>query len=435
MALADTLPARPIWLGRNIPVIAETALIVFLLILYTNALLGPLLTDPTDPEGPVILRLMWLPIYAVTLIFAAWRLQDVVAIVWRMPFIVMLMVLIALSVFWSIDTGLTMRRTIAIGMTTLFGIYLAARYDWQNLLAILAIAWLILGVGSFLVSVAVPSFGQETYIEHYGAWKGLWFTKNAMGGHMARASFLFAFLAITQPQWRKAWIMGALITVVLVIFSTSKTSLLGMLIGFAVLFAASVMRRGPVKALALVWFMVTFVTCLTAFVVFQPDLAFALIGRDASLTGRTDIWEALAIVIQERLWLGHGYGAFWGTGSLPAEFVREYTEWDVPTAHNGWLETWLSLGLVGVVVFLVSFVGTIARAISAALSGWFGFFVLGFVLQFFLFSISESEILQQNSISWVSYVAVAAALVQQSRLKRGKASPARRQRDFILVNQ
>jgi len=75
------------------------------------------------------------------------------------------------------------------------------------------------------------------------------------------------------------------------------------------------------------------------------------------------------------------------------------------------------------------------RATATSFTSWNGIYAIGFILQFFLFSMSESNILQQNAITWVAYIAVSASLVQQ-RLGREpiRLLGPRRSRDFILTN-
>lgn len=430
------LPERStsIRLATSIPVMAETALMVVILLLFSEALLGPLLTDQTKPDDSPLLRLMWLPIYGIIITLAAIRFLPLANLTMRLPLLVGLILIIAASSTWSIEQSLTLRRTLAVAMTTAFGLHLASRYNWRELLALLGGGWLILCVGNFIVSLAVPSLGVESVL-HVGAWKGMWFEKNTLGGHMSRATLLFGFLVITQPEHRRVWLIGLAMSVSLVLLSTSKTSLLGMLLGFLVLGLGWVMRRGPVSSLAMLWGVVTFGGLLVIIVITDPGFFFILLGRDPSLTGRTDIWEVLMDVIRERPVTGYGYGAFWNDGSDPATYVREITQWEVPTAHNGWLETWLGIGIGGLGLFVISFLVMIFRAVGTAFTSWNGFYALGFLLQFLLFSLSESIILQQNSITWVTYVAVTASLVQQ---KLGheplRLSGPRRNRDFILAN-
>jgi len=422
-------------LSISIPVMLETAAIVFLLLLFSEALLGPLLTDETKPDDSAVLRLMWLPIYGVILCFGVTRVLPLTYLAIRMPILLLLMIIIIASTSWSIDQEQTFRRAIAICMTTAFGLYLAVRYDWQELLALFGLAWLVLCIGTFIVSLSAPWLGVESE-EHVGAWKGLWFQKNTLGGHMARASFLFGFLAITQPSYRKLWGFGLAMSIILVLLSTSKTSLLGMLLGFLVLVLGWFMRRGPISGLAMFWSVVTFGSAFVFILVTDPGLLLGLIGRDATLTGRTDIWVTLLEVINQRSDTGYGYGAFWGENSDPANFVRDITQWDVPTAHNGWLEIWLGIGMWGLGLYVISFALMTIRAIATAVSSWNGFYALGFILQFFLFSLSESNILQQNAIIWVAYVAVTASLVQQNlRHSPIQLFGPRRNRDFILANE
>lgn len=419
-------------LAKSIPVLIETLIIAILILLFSEALLGPLLTVETRPDDSPILRLIWLPAYFIIFLFGIYRILRLANLAMRMPVLVLLIAFVAASTLWSIDDNLTLRRAIALGMTTVFGLYLAVRYNWRELLALFGFVWLILCVGSFVVSLAVPSLGVDS-VEHPGAWKGLWFQKNALGGHMARASFLFGFLAITQIEFRKFWLAGLGMSIMLVLLSTSATSLLGMLLGFMVLGIGWFMRIGPVFSLTAFWGMVTFGSAFGYILITDPGLILGLIGRDATLTGRTDIWEVLLQLIRERSERGYGYGAFWSEGSAPALYVREITQWNVPTAHNGWLEVWLGIGFWGLSIYTVSFILMSARAVATAFSSWNGFYALGFILQFLLFSLSESIILQQNAITWLSYVAVSAALVQQN-LDRDPINllGLRRNRDFIL---
>ncbi len=423
--IADDRETVRLW--DTIPRMAETGLMLILLFLFAEALLGPLLASEQEPDGSPILRIMWLPVYVLVLALAVMRTRTLILVSVRMPLLIMLLGVTAASVLWSIDTAVTFRRAIAVIVTTGLGLHLANRYNWQEMLTMFGLIWLILAGLSYVISLGMPAIGLEQDGDHIGAWRGLWFQKNALGGHMSRATLLFAFLMITAPDLRRLWIFGLILTIGLVFLSTSKTSLVGMLLGFGILGTGFLMRRGARLALVLLWLAVLFTGILSAIVVFQPELLVSVLGRDLTLTGRTDIWVALGYVIVDRPWLGHGYGAFWTIGSAPADFVKDLVQWDVPTAHNGWMETWLSVGLVGMGLFALAYLATVARAFIAALSSWNGIFALGFLAQFFLFNLSESMILQQNSIVWLTYIAISAKLVGQSVLDR-KQRPLRQAR-------
>ena len=85
----------------------------------------------------------------------------------------------------------------------------------------------------------------------------------------------------------------------------------------------------------------------------------SLVGRDATLTGRTDIWAGLVPLAERNPILGCGFGGIWTSRTEAEAMVNE--------AHNGYLEVLLQLGLVGLVItsmFLLSFGRSAARALT-----------------------------------------------------------------------
>jgi O-antigen ligase len=142
-----------------------------------------------------------------------------------------------------------------------------------------------------------------------------------------------------------------------------------------------------------------------------PEEMFGLIGKDPSFTGRTDIWELLITSIREKFWFGHGYGIYWMDPLGPSYYVRAKLEWGVPTAHNGWIESWLSAGLVIIVLFGFQYLLTLLFAINRLKKGGVEtYWAILSTLMFLFFSMSESTILAQNDISWLLFVATAAKL-------------------------
>lgn len=405
---ADAQPAeRPV--GR-----AEFLLLIGLLLIFSEGILPRLVSGDETSDGSPLLRYLWLPVYAVTFAGIVWKIREVAQTCVRLPFMMGLLTVCAVSFVWSIDPGLTQRRSLAIVMTTAAGLYVGSRYSWRTLLRALAITWFIVAATSFLTALAVPAFGRDFDV-HGGAWKGLFYEKNQLGGHMARAALFGAFLWIMDRPYRLSWAGLTGLSTLLVLLTTSKTALLGLLIGLGILCAAAIMKRGMVFGLITAWIGVVISALGAGILVFAPELVVSVLGRDLTLTGRTDIWIALMDFISERPLLGYGYGAFWDEGSNPGNWVREMLEWDAPTAHNGWIEVTLALGLIGLALLALDFLMTIWRAICASINTWTGVFALAFCAQFFLFSLSESASLQQNSIVWLIYVALAAKLARRPR--------------------
>ena len=377
---------------------------------FLPRLLAPPSTGiPGDVPESTLLRFLWLPFYALIGLGLILVARESWRAVMRSPWLVLLAVLAIVSATWSIDPELSFRRGIAVLATTLMGVYVAARFDWMTALRLLAVVWLALMLTSFIAGIVAPGFAVMSEI-HPDAWMGGWGEKNALGGHAARASFLFAFLAWRDSNHRRAWMIGLIVALALVVLSRSATSLLGALLGLGVIGAAWWMLKGRRHALALVWAGVAGLGLLVLIYATAPGILLGLIGKDETLTGRTDIWIELAAAIEQKPALGYGYLAFWGLDSEPRYWLEKAVAWNAPSGHNGWLDLAVSLGFIGVALFAIEVAATTWRAARLALRSPAGVFALGFLAQFMLFTMSESIILAQNSILWATFAFVSAKL-------------------------
>lgn len=381
---------------------------------FLPRLLSPQAADVTGqvPES-TLLRFLWLPFYALIGVGLIAAGQATWRVMFRSPWLVLLALLAIVSALWSIDPELSFRRGIAVFATTLMGVYLAARYDWISALRLLAIVWFMLMAASFVSGIVAPSFGIMREV-HPGAWSGGWTEKNALGGHAARAAFLFAFLAWRDDPHRRAWATGLVISLLLVVLSKSATALLGAALGIGVLIAAWWMLKGRRWSLALVWGGATVMVVAVMIYIAAPGILLGVIGKDATLTGRTDIWVELVAAIEKKPALGYGYLAFWGLDSEPRYWLQRAVDWDAPSGHNGWLDLAISLGITGVIIYAIDVAVSSWRAAKLSMASPAGVFAIGFLAQFMLFAMSESIILAQNSILWATYVFVAAKLAMEA---------------------
>jgi len=79
-------------------------------------------------------------------------------------------------------------------------------------------------------------------------------------------------------------------------------------------------------------------------------LSLAALGRDPTLTGRTDLWKELVEMVPNPI-LGVGYQSFW-LGSRLAKLWGVHW-WQPTEAHNGYLEVYLELGLLGLLLLFM----------------------------------------------------------------------------------
>ena len=387
-------------------------LIFFLLIFqFSTALIALFLTDFNNPEyQSPLARMLWYPGYLGVLLLTIRALPQVVRIAAFNPILILCVLICGVSVFWSIDPGITMRRAIAVLVTTLFGLVLAARYDWNGMVQRLASVFAATALLSLLIALLLPEYGVHSEI-HHGSWRGAWIEKNYMGGFMAKGVIVTLSAFAMRPDRFWLWLPFCALCFFLVLMSTSKTALLISLIGIGGFIFLRLYRRYTFVRPILVLALLGVIGTIIGMVVFAPDFTFALIGKERTLTGRTDIWAGLIESVKLKPWLGNGYGVYWLDPLGPSYYVRLQLQWGIPSAHNGWIETWLSTGALGVGLFAILFIMTIILALDRLRKGGTEtYWVILSTIMFLGFSMSESTILQQNDLSWVMFVATSAKL-------------------------
>ncbi len=398
------------------PRILEMLLAAVLVVMMSDAVIGPVF-DPLQlgGESSPFLRLMWLPAYGAMLLLAIARTPQLLRF-WLPAAGFGLLVLLAFaSMQWSIDPSITQRRALAVAFTTLFGLYLASAFKGRGLAELLAGTFLVLALASLAVCVALPSFGVHSDI-NAGAWKGVWYEKNQMGAMMVYAALAGATAAAMNPRRRWLWIGAVVLFAAMVIMSRSKTALLMLLVVLGGVGAVNIMRRGPVSAVAVVWLGVTGLLVLGSVIWLAPEVLLHALGKDASLTGRTEIWAAVLDWSAKKPLLGYGYGVFWSAPSIPDNWIDKQLNWDVPNAHNGWLDLLAQLGWTGVTIFGTMFVlaalAAMGRLKSLRDGGWAALYLAVFAIAIY----SESFIMARNSLPWALAVAAMARVLGPTAL-------------------
>ncbi|MBL4819363.1 MAG: O-antigen ligase family protein [Gammaproteobacteria bacterium] len=224
--------------------------------------------------------------------------------------------------------------------------------------------------------------------------------------------FSSIFLALQKSQWRWAAWPTAFLLLVLFASSSSQSALFGMLV-WSVSFGAMVFIPSIARPL-LVW-------GGALFILLHPGLILLVEYFDADRTldfaagsvgARLDLWYAVSHKILESPIYGHGLEAARTITDWSVEFVY-YRGSSMLHPHNGILQVWLELGLIGALLAAYGWV-------------WISKQVTNFsdedrpavtaVLAAFLFVVSVSHGLWQswwiNSLFGISALTIIAAGVQ-----------------------
>lgn len=390
------------------------SLAVVLLLVFSNGwqilLFGPQVHS-ANFQPSLLIRGIFFPFYAAELGLLLTAPTASLHAVIRAPLLGFIVGLTLISVFWSIDPDMTNRRSVALLFTTLCGVALAARFDWRSLSEVLATGFAILAVTSFLLALLLPTWGRMTEI-FPGAWSGVWTEKNALGNRMALGVVIFLGAAALNPRRRILWSLMACLAFLLIVLSTSKTSLIGLVLGLSTIGLVFLVRRGPVAAVAATFVAGSSVILIGLALVFSFDSILGLLGKDATLTGRTVLWDAISRQAELRPWTGYGYGAVWSDQTIwgPLAWITKQAGFRAFEAHNSWLELWLSLGYLGVGLFALYFVEIWIRVLLALYRSPGAYIALPILAIFTATTIDETVVLNYNDLSWVIFVAVAVRL-------------------------
>ena len=404
---------------RSLARVALGLALIGVMVFASGAVNALVFVDIHNPEyeNPMA-RYAWLPVYGVTVALVSLKLPHVLRLVTFAPLLVVCVAVAGLSFLWSVDPALTVRRSVALVFSTSLGLALAAWLPWARLVQCVAATFLVLALTTLLVVAVDPARGVMNEI-FVGAWRGPWLQKNELGGMMTKGLIACLGACAVRPRRAWLWMPAGVLCFALVLMSTSKTSLL-ISCGSLALFGWLAMYRKMALLRPVLWFvLIGGVSLFAVAVTLFPAELLGLIGKEPTLTGRTDIWTALQLAIAERPWGGYGYGAFWLDPLGASYSVRQMLEWGVPSAHNGWIEIWLAGGAGLVAAFALHTLATLGALLRRLRQGGQEtYWAVLFVLAFIGFSMSESSILQQNDLTWILFVAASAKVLAGERMPR-----------------
>jgi O-antigen ligase len=316
------------------------------------------------------------------------------------------------SIVWSDYPFVAIKRMVkAIGDIVMLLLVLTDPYPLIALKRLFARLAFILLPLSLLLILAYPDLGTfydtTSNITYYN---GVTTQKNSLGqtclvcGLGLLWLLLGAYHARRMPLRRIHMISyGALlaVSVFLIVKADSMTSLACFVLAGAVIVLAA--QRWVPRLLGGIHVIVIGAVGLAVFAVFLDSAGSLLhgLGRNSTLTGRTDIWRAVLALHTNPL-LGTGYESFWLGNRL--QFVWDATDRGILQAHNGYLEIYINLGWVGVILLG----GLIVTGYRHALAAFYrdptaGGLGLAFFAASLMFSLSEAGFRMMNLI-WFAFL-------------------------------
>jgi exopolysaccharide production protein ExoQ len=308
----------------------------------------------------------------------------------------------AVSSIWSDHPDVALKRWIkAAGEVVMVLITLTDREPLEAVKRVLTRAGFILIPASILLIKYYPDMSR-----YYSKWEGKMFVsgvaedKNMLG----MTCLVFGLGALWRlvstfrerkgkKRTRLLLAHGVLLSMViwLLWLSNSMTSISCFVLAAGVLTTTSLFRleRSPV----MIHILVAAAICFSFSVLFLSvgGAALETVGRNSTLTGRTEIWRGLLAIASDPV-LGVGFQSFWIGEHLHKVWQMGGLLTGINESHNGYLEIFLNLGLVGL-AFLAGLLATGYRNISRNIQREpaFGGLRLGFFVIAVIYAFTEAS--------------------------------------------
>jgi exopolysaccharide production protein ExoQ len=432
---ATLKPARIDWIIAIFVLILQEGAFILLPIMINEDPTHPVLTpseeyfytnakeneEPEPIETPFVTYGLIIGLLSMT-ISCIPRKRAVIAIIANNPFVFMYSAVLFLSALWSLHPDITIKRSVSYANTMAIAVYLIATFRADDSIKALSYSLAISAAGSIAFVFISPRIGihQVAWLE--GNWRGVFAHKNILGEAMAIGVFAQLYLLsgrIGSTIWNVLWlcVFGGLLTL-----SKSGTQLTISSLYLSGFFLYVVWLQNKLLGYAFASLFALVLAAVGIALAVDPGTLLESMGKDPTLTGRTDIWRVVLELIVQKPLFGWGFQALFVEGDAVTNWVKAQLQAALPHAHNAWLQITLEVGLVGLFL-IVMIIGTaLWRGLRCCSAGVLplGFFSLVYFIGVTLTGFSESSIGTHRAPSWLVFVLLTFACGQSLSLTQGK---------------
>lgn len=346
------------------------------------------------------------------------------------PFIIVLYML--MSAAWSAERIDTVKR--AINYATVVTGAMGMAFSLEPI-EIMQVTVAVCGAAGAVSLALYPTASGNSYLPTGQAYfRGIFGFKNALGEAMSAGVLAGVYCSLVDTRKRLIYIMATVFMLVMTVICKSATS---MLMAILYIFAMPPFvwyKRGGIARIASV-FCFASAGLILCVLIGAPDVLLEMLGKDPTLTGRTDLWPYVIEAIWQKPFLGWGFAGFWSPSNPASVAISAALGWEVPEAHNGVLEFLLQLGFLGTglvaVIICRNFVALIRY--MRVEDYLFGSIYLLFFFSLVMMSVSEAVLMSPGQIETLQFFLFDFICgVGLDAISRGSRLPSRRTSDIGL---
>lgn len=303
-------------------------------------------------------QVVYLFLFFSSMVIFVKRYDQILTYIRAEKFLTIFVFLCLVSALWTDYPQLSIKRSFQLFVTYLVVVESILNIEPKLLLKQLMIV-VSLYIFISLISTRVSPYAIDP---RFGTWRGIEAHKN----HLAQTCIYcllssLVFFNFARSKWTKIYSVALMLSSVFLIYKAHSSSAVIVIavilfLGF-IFYVESIFNILKIGRSVLGFTFLLFLCLTFVFLIFSSEI-FGLVpgyfGKDMTLSGRVPIWEYVWTEIDKKLLMGYGFAAYWIMGSTRILLFADYFEgFKVNQAHNGYLELFLQLGVIGFVFFLV----------------------------------------------------------------------------------
>jgi exopolysaccharide production protein ExoQ len=365
-------------------------------------------------------------IYLFLMIAIRTRLRDFpqnLLLLTKDPYLVTILLLTLLSAFWSELPSLTFKGSLVLVGTSLFAVHIAKHYSIDRMTSILRFLCAFILILGALFSIALPSIGVNEK-----GWQGIMSFPIRTGTFAALGIILWGSHLLHTRKQRGLSISIISIFLLVLVRSNSAQAFFTLLSLLGISATQHLFKklqfRPTIVALILCF---VFSLWLFSFIQANTTVIFESLGKDTTLSGRTDFWPNLISALnQHNPLLGFGVYGFWQPwrgDENPARYIINSNGFVPPNAHSGFLDLALEIGWLGLFLFACSFIKLTINSLKFAIANRENTASVPMILVAYIFVSNFSETqLYSDVYIWFLYVFLAISPELNSNSKKKLAT-------------
>lgn len=301
--------------------------------------------EASEGSGSLLFAVSWMVLSAVGVLLALFTLNQNRA---TLVFTLSVGLFLAISASWSVVPFTTLVYGALLFVNILVAHVMATRFGLRALVAMIGrtLLWVCL-IGLLLYFVGFePTFYIDVHergnLLGKQPFRGLFAHKITAGMY---ASIGIAWSICTLDGLKR--VSAVAVFVLVIVLSGSSTGIVLALVALLVSVFAVSASRARVSRTSIVLLVISLAGLISLLVVPNWTAGLSALGRDPSLTGRTDLWRLGLTAISERPFFGWGFSAY--VESPQAVQLRSqvaaFANYEFPHFHQSWIQTAVDFGV------------------------------------------------------------------------------------------